>query len=127
MSGTVFVMLAFVADPALALGLAPMGALGAVVVPSLQGLMSRAVPADRQGALQGVVASARAVSMILGPLVMTSIFFAFTREGAALHLPGAAFVLSAAIMVVCGALIVAGGPAPGAAAGERGRNDRGQA
>lgn len=127
LSAAVFVMLALVADPRLALVLSPMGALGAVVVPSLQGLMSRAVPPDRQGALQGVVASARAVSMILGPLVMTSIFFAFTREGAGLHLPGAAFVLSAMLMVVCGALIVAGGPARAQAAGETGQNDRGQA
>ena len=70
--------------------------------------MSRAAGDDAQGELQGVVSSARAVAMILSPLAMTQVFFAFTEPGAPVHFPGAPFVLSMALMVVCGALHVAG-------------------
>lgn len=102
-----FLFMAFVQDGTVALAFTPFLALGAVVTPALQGLMSRTVPDDAQGELQGVVGSARAVAMILSPLVMTGVFAAFTAPGATLHLPGAAFLLSMALMVVCGLVHVA--------------------
>jgi len=102
-----FLAMAFVADGRAGLALIPLTALGAVVTPALQSLMSASAGADRQGALQGAIASVRSVAMILSPLVMTAVFFAFTREGAAVQFPGAAFLVSAALMVVCGAVYVA--------------------
>jgi DHA1 family tetracycline resistance protein-like MFS transporter len=119
-NAAMFLVFAVLADPLLALVLVPASALGAVVVPSLQGLMSRAVPDDRQGELQGVVASVRAVAMIFGPLAMTGIFHAFTREGAGMVLPGAAFVLAFALMVACGAILVAAARSWPRAAGQAG-------
>ena len=84
--------------------LTPLAALGAIVMPALQGLMANRVGDDEQGALQGVIVSVSALAMILSPLVMTGIFAAFTRDTAAIHFPGAPFVLAG--MLVAAALIV---------------------
>lgn len=101
MNALAFGVLAFIADATLALMLTPLTALGAVVAPTLQGLMSRAAAADQQGELQGVVGSVKAVAMITSPLVMTSVFWLFTGPDAPVFLPGAAFLLSLALMAVC--------------------------
>jgi DHA1 family tetracycline resistance protein-like MFS transporter len=69
--------------------------------------MSRQVPDDAQGELQGSISSARAVAMILSPLVMTSVFALFTSAAAPVYMPGAAFLLSMGLMVVCGLVFVA--------------------
>ncbi|MCA0871813.1 TCR/Tet family MFS transporter [Seohaeicola saemankumensis] len=95
-----FGLLAFVTSGTLALILTPLAALGAVVSPALQGIMSRIVSDDQQGELQGVMTSVHALSMIVSPLMMASVFSAFTREGAALYQPGAPFLLSMALLVV---------------------------
>ncbi|MBT8409087.1 MAG: TCR/Tet family MFS transporter [Alphaproteobacteria bacterium] len=101
-----FLAMALVTSGPLALILTPLTALGAVVTPALQGIMSRTVPDDAQGELQGVLTSAGALAMIISPLVMTSVFSAFTRESAPLFMPGAPFVVSMALMVVCGAIFL---------------------
>ena len=99
-----FLAMALVQAGWMGLALIPMTALGAVVTPALQSMMSARAGADGQGELQGVVASTRSVAMILSPLVMTGVFFACTREGAAIWFPGAPFLLSMALMVVCAAV-----------------------
>jgi DHA1 family tetracycline resistance protein-like MFS transporter len=101
-----FVVIAFVTSGQLALMLVPLTALGAVVTPALQALMSKAAPDDRQGELQGVVSSARSVAQIFAPLAMTQIFWAFTA-GDGPGFPGAPFLLSAMLMVLCLAVFVA--------------------
>ncbi len=85
----------------------PLAAVGSVTTPALQALASRAAPEDAQGALQGVLSSLNAIAMILAPLLFTATFAAFTRPGTAIHLPGAPFLLAAAMMVVCIAVYVA--------------------
>lgn len=100
-----FVFLALVTNGWVALAFIPVTALGAVVTPALQGIMSRRVGDDQQGELQGAVTSARALAAILSPLAMTQIFWAFTA-GPGPYLPGAPFVLSAALMVVCLAILL---------------------
>jgi DHA1 family tetracycline resistance protein-like MFS transporter len=42
---------------------------------------------------------------------MTSVFFAFTAPGASPYLPGAAFLLSAALTAVCAAILAVRGRA----------------
>ncbi|WP_372603934.1 TCR/Tet family MFS transporter [Actibacterium sp.] len=96
-----FLFFALVQNGTLALFLTPLTALGAVVTPALQALMSHQTPDNEQGALQGAVASMRAVAMILSPFAMTQIFALFNGPGAPVYLPGAAFVLSAALMLAC--------------------------
>ncbi len=95
-----FVALTMISNGWIALVFTPLTALGAVVTPALQGMMSQRAGDDQQGELQGVIASAKSIAMIFSPLVMTQIFWAFTADGN-LYLPGAAFALSAVLMVVC--------------------------
>ena len=102
-----FLVLAFVRDGQTALWLTPLTALGAVVTPALQAQMSKAAPDDRQGELQGVVSSARSVAQIFAPLAMTQIFYAFTA-GEGPGFPGAPFLLSAGLMVLCLAVFLTG-------------------
>ncbi|MCL4107871.1 UNVERIFIED_CONTAM: hypothetical protein GTU68_001188 [Idotea baltica] len=96
-----FLFLAFVTNGVVALIIIPITALGAVVTPSLQGIMSRSTSDDRQGELQGVITSVRSVAMILAPLVMTQIFKRFASEDAEPFLPGAPFLLSMVLIIAC--------------------------
>lgn len=59
------------------------GSLAGFTAPALQGIMSRTVPADAQGQLQGAIGSINGVSMIIGPLMMTQIFSAFSQADSA--------------------------------------------
>jgi MFS transporter, DHA1 family, tetracycline resistance protein len=102
-----FLALGLVESGTVALILTPLTALGAVVTPALQGMMSRTAPDDAQGELQGVIASTASLAMVVSPLVMTQVFAAFTAPGAALFLPGAPFLVSMALMLACmGVLLV---------------------
>lgn len=96
-----FLAVAVVTDGTAALILTPLLALGAVVTPALQGMMSQTVADNAQGELQGVLTSANAVAMILSPVLMTQVFAAFTAEGATLHFPGAPFLVSMGLMLAC--------------------------
>ncbi|WP_102107494.1 TCR/Tet family MFS transporter [Oceaniglobus roseus] len=108
-----FLALALVTDGTVALILTPLTALGAVVTPALQGIMSRTAPDDSQGELQGVLSSTAALAMIVSPLLMTRVFSAFTAADAPVHLPGAPFLVSMALMVACGAVyLTRRAPAP---------------
>lgn len=73
------------------------GALQAIAYPALNALMSREIPPNAQGELQGAVASVSSIANITGPLVMTQAFAFFTAPGAPIHFPGAAFVLAAVL------------------------------
>ena len=89
-------------------------ALGGLAQPSLQGIMSRTMPADAQGELQGAIGAVSSISMILGPPIMTQIFAAFSApnepfivagitllpDGAPFYFPGAPFVFSS-VLEVC--------------------------
>lgn len=105
-NGAAFVVLAFISNGMAMAVLTPFLALGAMVSPAVMGLISRHTGATMQGAMQGAAASARGLAMVLGPVTMTAIFAAFSHSGAALLLPGAPFLLSAAIMALCAALLL---------------------
>lgn len=94
--------------------LIPISAMGAVVAPAMQGVMSRAAGPDQQGELQGVLASVSSLSMILSPVIMTQAFFWFTHDDAALRLPGAPFLVAALLMASAFAIFaLCHGPARG--------------
>ncbi|MEM0977090.1 MAG: TCR/Tet family MFS transporter [Pseudomonadota bacterium] len=78
--------------------------LGAVTMPSLQGMMSKLVRDDAQGELQGVLVSTQSVASIFSPVVMTAIFGYFTGPTAPFYLPGAPFVV-AAILTLLGLVL----------------------
>jgi DHA1 family tetracycline resistance protein-like MFS transporter len=100
------VILGIIASGNLLLMLIPVTAIGAIGLPALQGILSRAVPDNAQGELQGVLTSLTSVAMILAPLVMTQTFAHFTRVDANPYLPGAPFLLSAVIMTLAAVIYV---------------------
>jgi len=82
-----------------------LGALSGLAAPAINGVLSRQVPDNAQGELQGAVNAANSLATIIGPLAATQIFSFFTRSRAASdYFPGAPFIASAAL-VVLGALI----------------------
>lgn len=105
-NGFAFLVLAFVENGTLALLFTPLTALGAVVTPAVQGMMSRQTANDSQGELQGVLSSTGALAMIFSPLLMTWVFSRFAAEDAPIYMPGAPFLLSVALMFVCMAVFL---------------------
>lgn len=102
--------------------LIPISALGAVVAPAMQSVMSQAAGADQQGELQGVLASISSLSMIMSPIIMTQAFFWFTREDAGIWLPGAPFLVAAVLMGVAFTIFAA---LRGASSGSEGQTRNG--
>lgn len=94
------IFLGFVTSGPLLLAVIPVFSFGAVAMPALQGIMSRNVPDNSQGELQGVMGSLSSLSMIISPLLMTQTFYLFTARDAAIYLPGAPFLLAAGIMAL---------------------------
>ncbi len=74
-----------------------LGAFQGLAMPAINALMSHEVSAERQGELQGAVASLQGIASIVGPLIMTQVFALFTGPELGLRLPGAPFVLAAAL------------------------------
>jgi DHA1 family tetracycline resistance protein-like MFS transporter len=99
----------------LAYGLAPwgwllyviiaVGSFGGIAMPAAQGLLSKSVPANEQGMLQGGVASVNSITAIVGPPLATNLFGYFISARAPFALPGASFFAASAIAL--SALIVA--------------------
>jgi DHA1 family tetracycline resistance protein-like MFS transporter len=96
-----FVFLAFVTNGTVALLFTPFTALGAVVTPAIQGMMSKHAADDSQGELQGVLASSNALAMAFAPPMMAAVFAMFAADNALIYLPGAPFLVSMALMVMC--------------------------
>ena len=65
--------------------------------PSIQAIMSQRTPKDAQGELQGATASLMSLAHMITPIIMTFTFFQFTKEDSQIYLPGAPFLLAAAI------------------------------
>jgi len=76
--------------------------IGALGGPSVQSMVSADTPANRQGELQGTLASLQGLMLVLGPPVMGSLFAFGTRPGHA-RFAGAPFLLSA--LICLGALL----------------------
>lgn len=83
----------------------PLNSLWGLAGPASMGMLSRGVPPDEQGRLQGGLSSLAGIAGLIGPLLFTAVFAEFIGPAASLHLPGAPFVLAAALLGV--ALLVA--------------------
>lgn len=77
----------------------PLAALSDLVPPTLTALAANATDEDKQGMIQGVIASLGSIAAIVAPLIFTWIFGQFNDPGAGLYLPGAPFLLSAALVL----------------------------
>lgn len=96
----IFCVLGFIASGFWTLLLTPITALGAIVVPTMRGVIAKKAAADQQGEVQGIVASTQSLAVILSPMVMTYVFFVTTRPDTAFYLPGAAFLVAAVCVVI---------------------------
>lgn len=72
--------------------------LGGIAGPALQAIISIKVPASEQGEIQGTLASVMSASAIVGPPVMTGIFYYFTQDEAPFIFAGAPFFLGGVLM-----------------------------
>lgn len=90
--------------------LIPISATGSIVSPAITAVLSRGASDDQQGELQGVLSSMSALATILSPLLMTQVFFLFTREAATFALPGAPFLLASLLMAAGFAILVSEKP-----------------
>lgn len=75
-------------------------ALGGICGPALQGIISNQVPATEQGELQGALTSLMSVTMIIGPLVMNSLFAYFADKNAPVYFPGAPYIAGAILTAI---------------------------
>ena len=67
--------------------------------PAAQGIMTRRVDPSQQGHLQGANTSILGITGLIGPGMFTLTFAAFIGARADLHLPGAAFLLAAFLLL----------------------------
>ncbi len=73
--------------------------LGGISGPALQATMTGEVPVTHQGELQGGLTSLMSATSIIGPLLMTSTFYYFTKPESVFYFPGAAFILGGVFML----------------------------
>jgi DHA1 family tetracycline resistance protein-like MFS transporter len=80
--------------------LIPLGALGGIAGPAGQALITKHVPADEQGSLQGSLAGLASLSAVFAPLLSGLSFGACIAPGNRFKLPGVAFFESAILITV---------------------------
>jgi DHA1 family tetracycline resistance protein-like MFS transporter len=81
--------------------------LGGVATPALSAIMSRKVPADEQGELQGVSASVTSLTSVAALLAMPNLFGWFTGPKAPVYFPGAPFLAACLCELAALAIFVA--------------------
>ena len=82
----------------------PFACLSDMAPPNATGIATNLVGDDRLGLLQGVIGSLGAVAAITAPLIVTPLFRIFAAPDAPLYLPGAPFLMTAALLVISGAI-----------------------
>jgi len=78
--------------------------LGGIAGPSLQGIISTQVPSNEQGELQGALTSLMSLTSIIGPPLMSNLFYFFTKPSAPVYFPGAP-MLTAAVLTLLSAYL----------------------
>jgi DHA1 family tetracycline resistance protein-like MFS transporter len=74
--------------------------LGGIAGPSLQGIISTQVPSNEQGELQGAMTSLMSLTSIIGPPLMSNLFYFFTKSDAPVYFPGAPMLMAAILTLV---------------------------
>ena len=91
---------------------APIFALSGLIMPGLQGLMTRRVSPQAQGQLQGANQSLQGIASIVGPLIFGETFAWSLRREASLNSPGLAIYVSAGLLILGFALALRTARAP---------------
>lgn len=74
--------------------------LGGIAGPAMQSVISGQIPPNEQGEIQGTLSSLMSASAIVGPPMMSTVFYFFTHKEAPFQFAGAPFVLGAFLMLV---------------------------
>jgi DHA1 family tetracycline resistance protein-like MFS transporter len=88
-----FMLYAFANQGWMMYGITIVYCLGGIAGPALQGVMSKLIPPNEQGELQGGFTSVMSLTAIVGPLLMNGIFSYYTSDNAPLYFPGAAMLV----------------------------------
>ncbi len=80
-------------------------AIQALTQPSLLALLSKSATPETQGETQGIASMAMGLGTLPAPLLLTGVMAHFTGPGAPVHFPGAAFIVSAAVTLMCIVLV----------------------
>lgn len=116
---TAYVLFAFATRGWMIYAVIALSSLGGLAQPALQGIMSRTMPPNAQGELQGAIAAIMSITMVISPWMMTQIFSAFIKpgqpfsvfnmtilpDGAPFYFPGAPFVFSSILEVFAIAML----------------------
>lgn len=68
--------------------------LGGICGPALQSIITKNIPSNEQGELQGALTSLMSATAIVGPPLMTQLFYYFTHKESAVYFPRSAIFLS---------------------------------
>lgn len=77
-----------------------------LAMPSINGIISKQVPQNEQGEVQGALASAGGITSIVAPVLLTNIFAYFTAKGAPVVFPGAAFLAAGSMLALAALLLM---------------------
>jgi DHA1 family tetracycline resistance protein-like MFS transporter len=94
--GTAYVILALTTHGWVAFALMPLFCLGGIGAPALQSLVSGSVGSDQQGKLQGVLASSASLASVIGPVGISTIYFASRGS-----FPGLVWLIGASLYLLC--------------------------
>lgn len=99
---SIVALFGFGASPAvwIVFALLPVACLADMVPPTATAMMSNMVSEDRQGVLQGVIASLGSIASVVAPLLLTPLFHLFASDTAPVYLPGAPFLASGALLLL---------------------------
>jgi DHA1 family tetracycline resistance protein-like MFS transporter len=84
-----------------------LGGLQGIAMPAINASMSKLLGPERQGELQGGIASMMGLSAIVGPLALTETMARYSAPSASVYFPGAAFLLAALLAFLCFVLLLA--------------------
>lgn len=74
--------------------------LGGICGPALQSVITKNIPSNEQGELQGALTSLVSATSIIGPPIMTNLFYYFTHDEAPFRFASAPFFLASVLMAM---------------------------
>ncbi len=95
-----FTALAFLTNGLVVFLLFFVNGLQGIAMPALNAMMSRRIPADQQGELQGFNGSMAALAFLLAQLIFNFTLAFFTSDAAPFRFPGAPFVIAAVFAAI---------------------------
>jgi MFS transporter, DHA1 family, tetracycline resistance protein len=93
--GSAYILIAFATKGWMAFALMPLFCLGGVGFPALQSLLSGQVGEQAQGRLQGVLASLVSLTSIVGPVAISTAYFAYRAT-----IPGLVWIAGAFVYLI---------------------------